>query len=544
VYASHFGLTERPFSLAPDPRYLFLSAGHREALAHLLYGIGEGGGFVQLTGEVGTGKTTVCRALLDQLPPEVDVAMIFNPRLTSHELLATICEELHVGYPPGTKSLKALVDALSHALIEAHAHGRRTVLIIDEAQNLSMEVLEELRLLTNLETTEHKLLQVILIGQPELAAVLARPQLRQLAQRVTARYHLWPFSMRETYAYIHHRMKVAGQEKAIFTANAVRIAHQRAGGVPRLINSICDRALLGAFSKNRSRVSARIVRRAATEVLGQPSLRRRRWIPAAVAAALFVAITAGAAALGTVRLAQLAGAWRTTEPAPAVTARVSDVVATAAVTPPPPAPKPNLGAILGASATAGDKAPAFATLYGLWGVDSPGKAGVLGCESGRPAGFRCLWRRGTWTVLRRLDVPAVLTLATPSGDKHFAVLTALDEQNATVAIGERIVTLPLADVERFWDGEFVTTWKAPAIPATPLRVGTGGTGVRWLRQRLGGGEDPGTNLVYDEELRRRVVAFQQANGLAPDGIAGEETLLRLATTAPGSGAPSLATPRS
>src|SRR5206468_3403351 len=183
MYAAYFGLTERPFSLAPDPRYLFLSDGHREALAHLLYGLGEGGGFVVLTGEVGTGKTTVCRALLEQLPPEVDVAMIFNPRLTGVELLATVGDELHVAYPSGATSLKVLVDALSRALLDAHARGRRTVLIIDEAQNLGMDVLEELRLLTNLETTRDKLLQVILIGQPELVNLMERPALRQLAQR-------------------------------------------------------------------------------------------------------------------------------------------------------------------------------------------------------------------------------------------------------------------------------------------------------------------------------------------------------------------------
>src|SRR5262245_31219940 len=195
MYAAHFGLTERPFSLAPDPRYLYLSDAHREALAHLLYGLGEGGSFVQLTGEVGTGKTTVCRALLEQLPADVDVAMIFNSQLTSLELLAAVCDELRVPYPDGTTSLKVLIDALSHAL------QRRTVLIIDEAQNLSARALEEVRLLTNLETTKEKLLQVILIGQPELADHLARRNLRQLAQRVTARYHLRPFSEHEAHKY-------------------------------------------------------------------------------------------------------------------------------------------------------------------------------------------------------------------------------------------------------------------------------------------------------------------------------------------------------
>src|SRR5437667_424531 len=268
MYAAHFGLTERPFSLAPDPRYLYLSDAHREDLAQLLYGVGGGGGIVQLTGEVGTGKTTVCRPLLEQLPPDVDVAMIFNPRLTSVELLAVVCDELRIAYPAGTTSLKVLVDALSQALLDAHGRGRRTVLIVDEAQSLSAEVLEEIRLLTNLETTREKLLQVILIGQPELAELLARPELRQLAQRVTARYHLRPFTEEETRAYVQHRMEVAGQRQPVFEAGAVRVAHRLAHGVPRRLNTICDRALLGASAAGLTRVPPPIVRPAAPAARG------------------------------------------------------------------------------------------------------------------------------------------------------------------------------------------------------------------------------------------------------------------------------------
>src|SRR5207244_1274815 len=296
MYAAYFGLSERPFSLAPDPRYLYLSDVHREALAHLLYGLGEGGSFVQLTGEVGTGKTTVCRALLEQLPPEVDVAMIFNPRLTSVELLAAVCDELRVASPAGTTSLKVLVDTLSHALLDAHARQRRTVLIIDEAQNLSPRVLEEVRLLTNLETTKEKLLQVILIGQPELAEHLARRNMRQLAQRVTARYHLRPFTEEETQRYVLHRMEIAGQRQPIFTKPAVRAAHRLSRGVPRLLNTICDRALLGAYATGQTRVKEAIVRRAAREVLGRRA-RRRRWMVATATAAALVIAAGGTIAL-------------------------------------------------------------------------------------------------------------------------------------------------------------------------------------------------------------------------------------------------------
>jgi general secretion pathway protein A len=535
VYALHFGLTERPFSLAPDPRYLYLSDGHREALAHLLYGLGEGGGFVQLTGEVGTGKTTVCRTLLDQLPPEVDVAMIFNPRLTSAELIATVCDELRVAYPAGTKSLKVLVDALSRALLDTHARGRRTVLIIDEAQNLSMEVLEELRLLTNLETTRHKLLQVILIGQPELGELLQRRELRQLSQRVTARYHLRPFNFSETRAYVQHRMAIAGQQAPIFSDAALRVAHSRAAGVPRLINSVCDRALLGAFSRGRRHVTAGIVRRAAGEVLGRRP-RRRPWVPAAAAAAVVVMVIAAATALGTAWFARIGTAWSLTPPPPPA-APVTAVIAT----PPAAPPRPSLAAILAESGDVADKERAFATLYAQWGVEYQGKSGVAGCDYGRPAGFRCLARAGTWTVLRRLDLPAMLTLTTAMGDKHYAVLTALADDTATITVGARALTLPLADIERFWDGDFMTLWKAPALVAAPLVPGMGGRDIRWLRQRLGDldGTPAGSGLVYDDDLKRRVVAFQQAHALTPDGIAGEETLLRLSTKVPGSAAPSL-----
>ncbi|NTU60057.1 MAG: AAA family ATPase, partial [Deltaproteobacteria bacterium] len=180
MYLSHFNLTRDPFALTPDPRFLFMSDRHREALAHLLYGLGERGGFVQLTGEVGTGKTTLCRSLLDQVPEGVDVALILNPRLTALELVSSICDELLIPWPAGTQSLKVLVDLLNRHLLDAHARGRRTVLVIDEAQQLSADVLEQVRLLTNLETATAKLLQIVLIGQPELQPLMARSDLRQL----------------------------------------------------------------------------------------------------------------------------------------------------------------------------------------------------------------------------------------------------------------------------------------------------------------------------------------------------------------------------
>jgi general secretion pathway protein A len=545
MYAAYFGLTERPFSLAPDPRYLYLSDAHREALAHLLYGLGEGGSFVQLTGEVGTGKTTVCRALLEQLPPEVDVAMIFNPRLTSVELLAAVCDELRVSYPAGTTSTKVLVDALSQALLDAHARGRRTVLIIDEAQNLSARVLEEIRLLTNLETTKEKLLQVILIGQPELAEHLSRRNLRQLAQRVTARYHLRSFTEEESQKYVMHRMEIAGQRQPIFTKQAVRAAHRLSRGTPRLLNTICDRALLGAYATGQTKVKEAVVRRAAKEVLG--TRRSRRWLTAAATAVLLViaGTTIGLIATGSLRSL---GAWPLSR---AEKAAPLEAPAPAAPGPERRAVEPTLAAILDDPAITADRASAFVNLYALWGMDARGAkldagkdaSAERGCEIGRAAGLRCLARTGTWTVLRRLNLPAILDLTTPDGRKHHVVLASLDGERATLEIGSRHVTLPSAEVERFWDGPFVMIWRSPVTGPLPLQPGMGGRDVAWLRQRLGAldGQPPTakTNQVYDEELRRKVAVFQQVEALLPDGIAGEETLVRLVATAPGANGPTL-----
>ena len=293
LYGAWFGLQREPFSIAPDPRALYLSERHREALAHLLYGVQGGGGFVLLTGEIGAGKTTVSRCFLEQVPSQCQVAYVFNPRQTVAELLASICQEFGLEAPAGG-SAKTLVDALNTFLLASHAQGRSSVLIIDEAQALSADVLEQLRLLTNLETHERKLLQIVLIGQPELRSMVASPGLEQLAQRVIARYHLGPLSAADTARYVQHRLSVAGLAGPLpFDAAALRRVHERSRGVPRRINLLCDRALLGAYATERRQVDAAIVERAAAEVNGEPlaamhggwgasgSLRRTAWLAAA-----------------------------------------------------------------------------------------------------------------------------------------------------------------------------------------------------------------------------------------------------------------------
>ncbi len=297
MYKEHFGLKEIPFSIAPDPRYLYMSEGHQEALAHLVYGIKGDGGFVLLTGEVGAGKTTVCRCLLEQVPGNTDIAFILNPKMTSGELLAVVCDELGISYPEGNTSIKIFVDCINAYLLDSHARGRNTVFIIEEAQNLSSDVLEQLRLLTNLETNQRKLLQIIMLGQPELQEKLSRPELKQLAQRITARYHLGSLSKKELGAYVSHRLAIAGVHSRLFLPSVFGKLFRLSGGIPRLINVICDRALLGAYVQGKERVDRAVLSRAAREALGEAYVQSRqkatrRWLIAAAVSVVCIAMLA------------------------------------------------------------------------------------------------------------------------------------------------------------------------------------------------------------------------------------------------------------
>ena len=297
MYLKYFGLSNPPFSIAPNPRYLYMSQRHQEALAHLLYGIQGGGGFVLLTGEVGAGKTTICRCLIEQMPDDCAVAYIFNPKLTVKELLSTLCVEFGVAYPKRNASIKVFIDCLNHFLLDNHAKGHHAVLIIDEAQNLSVEVLEQMRLLTNLETHEDKLLQIILLGQPELSDMLAQPDLRQLAQRIVARYHLGPLSQAEVVAYIRHRLDVSGAAvgaRQLFPAKLIAPIHRLTGGIPRLINVLCDRALLGTYVQGKAQVDRDTLNHAAHEVFPHTARKipipRGQWLTASLALAVALAL--------------------------------------------------------------------------------------------------------------------------------------------------------------------------------------------------------------------------------------------------------------
>ena len=544
MYEKFFGLTEKPFAITPDPRYLFLSERHAEALAHLAYGIQEAGGFVQLTGEVGTGKTMVVRSLLQQLPANCDMALILNPRITPAEFLLAICDELHVAVPERlTTSVKALVDLLTRFLLDAHARGRRVVVMVDEAQNLSPDVLEQVRLLTNLETATQKLMQIILVGQPELRDVLGRSDLRQLAQRITGRYHLEALTREETLAYVRHRLRVAGATTDVFTTGALRDVHRHSGGIPRVINVICDRALLGAFTREEHRVTGRLVRQAASEVYGRPVL--APWVR-------WLALGGGTAAVVLLVLATwqvLPG--REPAPPPALAAAPQEAAAGQAPAASPVAEPPatpivrDLPAILALAPDETTTDAAFRELLRLWGT-SYEPTGARPCDQLAEQGLQCFAAIGTLAQLKMINRPAILALTDPTGAEHQVVLESLDGDVAHVAVGESHHDVSVAELAGYWFGEFLVVWR-PTIPgARQLRLGMRGDDVRWLRGALANLEGSpiraGQPDLFDSELERQVEDFQRSRRLVVDGIAGVQTQLVLDSALGAPGAPTLSGP--
>ncbi|HEX9207777.1 MAG TPA: AAA family ATPase [Steroidobacteraceae bacterium] len=544
MYTSFFGLQEKPFAITPDPRYLYLSERHAEALAHLLYGINEAGGFIQLTGEVGTGKTTVIRSLLEQLPGHAEVALILNPRITPAEFLLTICEELHLPVTEGSRdSTKALMDLLGHYLLDAHARGRRVVLIVDEAQNLSFETLEQVRLLTNLETATTKLLQIILIGQEELRALLEQPDLRQLAQRITGRYHLSPLSRDETAGYVKHRMRVAGATAEAFTPVALREIHRLSGGIPRVINVVCDRALLGAFTREDHRVGAAYIRQAAAEVYGRPfPAPWLRWATAGAITAALALVAFGAWSLLANRAPQPATATVVTQPAqPAATttAAVTPVAAQAAPVEPPP---PALDQLLVQNANDTTTEAALGKLFARWKLNYVANRG-RGCEQATAQGLECLFQKGSWAQLRTLNRPAILTLTDDVGGTHQVLLVGLDDEKATIDLGGAPRDVPIAAISRYWFGDFLLLWRPPLAVAKSLGPGMRGAEVRWLRDNLRAAQGlpqvARASDLYDEELTRLVQDFQRSHRLNADGVAGVQTQIVLDTVLNPSASPTL-----
>ena len=541
MYAPFFGLKHEPFSIAPDPRYLFMSERHREALAHLLYGVNGGGGFVLLSGEIGAGKTTVCRCFLEQIPRRTNVAYIFNPKLTVLELLQSVCEEFHIPKPTGAHgepTIKEYLDPLNEFLLKTHSVNQNNVLIIDEAQMLSAEVLEQLRLLTNLETNERKLLQIILIGQPELRDLLARPELEQLAQRVIARYHLGALTADETERYIRHRLSVAGMTIAMpFDAKSIQRIHELSRGVPRRINLLADRALLGAYAVGKGQVDRAIVDKAASEVFDrehggapggwQPD-QRTVWSIAALAGAAIAAVVLLVYSWprATVTNAPIAAAS-----AVASAARPTNVAMPShAASAPPAATAPTF-------LTAADLQSRFKSLAhderDAWRELAPAWKLTLAADDAEPctaaqrAGLQCFRSASTTLALiRQLDRPGILTLRDADDRPVYALLTGLTGNSATLRLGNASQAISLVSLATLWRGEFATFWRAPPGYAGKLVDAGSGAIATWVGTQLATLQ--GQPVAASETAwKAQVSSFQLSQGLKADGLAGPTTFMQL-----------------
>ena len=578
LYSDHFGLRESPFSIAPNPEYLYMSDRHREALAHLTYGIQGDGAFILLSGEVGTGKTTVCRCLLEQMPNKVDTAFILNPKLTSQELLAAACDDLSISYPENA-SIKTLTDSINAHLLETHARDRRTILIIDEAQNLSIEVLEQLRLLTNLETNKRKLLQIILLGQPELLHVLAKPELRQLSQRITARFHLDALTREEVTAYIRHRLGVAGAKGNFFSKRAMGRIFKLSAGIPRVINLICDRSMLGAYSEGEMQVTPSIVDKAAGEILGPRKTSPMDWRPIAIASTTCLALIAGyllsdllsknypqvptsAATHQDPADLELDPPWSFDGP-DSVSHDIDPASLTreqALITPdniantssfnvvesaldelradslqiPKLTPESNLIASQSAeqllrplTSLVGHSYFQYALndLLSLWEFDFTDPETTT-CELAATIGLLCYENVAGLNELNDFNRPVVINL-----NRRWFTLTSIDRNRATIVYGKQTFDIRVSELLEYWNGNFTLLWRAPPGYQVPLTMGDSGPAVDWIVNRLAIIDDikPAYSQAYifDGALEARVRQFQISSGLTPDGIAGVKTLIKI-----------------
>ncbi|MDH3209960.1 MAG: AAA family ATPase [Burkholderiaceae bacterium] len=541
MYTSFFGLKEEPFSIAPDPRFLFMSERHREALAHLLYGLGGSGGFVLLSGEIGAGKTTVSRCFLEQVPQNCNVAYIFNPKLTVNELLKSVCDEFHIPYThqqPGMATVKDYIDPLNEYLLRTHAAGENNALIIDEAQNLSADVLEQLRLLTNLETNERKLLQIILIGQPELRVMLSQPGLEQLAQRVIARFHLDALSEVEAASYVAHRLAVAGMTGAMpFDRKALRRIYRLSRGVPRRINLLCDRALLGAYASGKSSVTCSIVDKAANEVFDHArsaAPRRTRNRRAAAVGLAAVATLAGAAFFG-INTRALRDAQTTSKPSAKVATGAASAPAVAASASPHQTTQRASAAHMSAASEPKINAkPALRTADEAWRELAPLWNLALGdadpCQAAELRGVHCFRKASTLPLIRQLDRPGILTLNEDGNKAVYALLTGLTSRTATLRIAGTSTTLPLDVLTQMWRGDFATFWRVPPGYRDNVAIADSSQVADWIRAQLAalqGNTQHSINESMSAPLKSKIRAFQRAYALTPDGVAGPITLMQL-----------------
>ncbi|MEW8284405.1 MAG: AAA family ATPase [Candidatus Thiodiazotropha endolucinida] len=562
---SDFGFEENPFAITPDPRYLYLSRGHEESLAHLIYGTGPNGGFVLLTGEVGTGKTLLLRSLLAQQLDNVDIALILNPRLSRREFIATICDELGIEYEGPPYSLKILIDILTRHLLRTHAEGKHTVLVVDEAQNLSPRVLEQVRLLTNLETSRHKLLRIILVGQPELQQMLERKEMRQVDQRITARYHLLPLNAQETGRYIAHRLAVAGVREDLFTPMALKLIHRFSGGIPRVINAICERALLAIYASGRQRAGVRLVWRAAREVKGKRLGNQRRVWGGALLIILLGAMGYWYSQRGLDQAVVPREEADIPEPAipelptvveesqsvemPVLPDRKADRDEKVSISPQKEIAEQNLSSSPQAlPSTDTSESPAddfrlgklfsqpqrrvdmYQTLLGLWHDAKQFRGSLPPCQQVRAFGLRCLISTSEWSGLLGMNRPLLLQLKQDK-QRRLLLLKHVDDEWLLVDSGMQEGVISRTELMRYWTGEYILLWR-PLAEIALIGEGSSGNAVTWLRkrlQRVDGIEPPAIEGLdrFDAELEERLKAFQQQQGLVADGVAGQQTMIYL-----------------
>lgn len=533
MYNAYFNFKEAPFSIAPDPRYLYMTEQHREALAHLVYGLNSEGGCILLTGEVGTGKTTVCRCLLEQIPEHTNIALVVNPKVTAIELLETICDELNIEYPAGNNSIKIYIDRINDFLITANARNEKTVLIIDEAQNLDNTVLEQLRLLTNLETNQRKLLQIIILGQPELLDILARQEMRQLAQRITARYHLNGLSRNEVKAYINHRLAIAGQNAQLFPEQTIAQLFRLSRGIPRLLNVLCDRALLGTYVQNKPVVDAKTLSIAAKEVFGElGDVQKKSQLIYFLRIAAIVSSIAVAAALLFILIDKNDAETMVDKPvttsAPVQTENKIIEKEPATVKIIAEKIKPNPIPEFIQTAFDENKEAAFVVLLGKWQPDFHSETAV--CDD-PTHGLSCFLHRGNLNSLRKLNRPAVLKLYNEAGQIAYLTLSAFNNNELTLETGKENFNVEAEQLEKYWYGEFTLLWQPPPFYQGAILPDSNGAIVQWLGQQLArlnpSNQAPMIHDVYSQELVAQVKTFQQSKGLVADGIAGPLTLIQL-----------------
>jgi len=582
MYNEYFGFKEAPFSIAPDPRYLYMTAQHRDALAHLVYGLNSEGGCILLTGEVGTGKTTICRCLLEQIPDQANVALVLNPKVSEIELLETICDELKIDYPDSNNSVKTYTDRIYGFLIESNRKNEKTVLIIDEAQNLDSKVLEQLRLLTNLETNQRKLLQIIILGQPELLDILATSEMRQLAQRITARFHLQPLTKYEVKAYVSHRLAVAGQNIQLFPEKSIKLLYKLSNGVPRLINVICDRALLGAYVENQYAVNPVIIKKAAKEVFGElknveKQQRYKQWLYplAAISGFTFIVLTI---------VLYYSYAEKTNTAPPEISALTEENDEQAALIPESDinasadslltdkneiedssdllqesniitlteieiqnentdiidGDLDNIDDIL--NDTENNQASAYQELFKSWNQHYNNKTLVTACKQAATYSLSCLHKQGNINSLKIHNRPAVLTLINDQGKTRHVTITSIDNDSATVFSNNTEYTVKLNDLDKYWYGQFILLWRKPGDYASAIEPGDSGGIINWLNTQLTKINNRSSHDTiigtYDDQLVDKIKAFQIKQGLIADGIVGPVTIIHLNTEA-GMNVPSL-----